>query len=195
MVGMGYDKRIGPDFLRPGPGWGGSCFPKDTRALDHIAAGAGYDFGLLRSVVTANDAQFERVADKVRIAAGGSLSGVPVAVWGLTFKARTDDLRDSPALEVIRRLVEAGAVVSAHDPTVVSPRPGVPDTIRLAADPIEATRGAAVLVVLTEWDDYRRIEPADVAEAMTGHTVVDGRNLLDRAGWQRAGMTHLGIGR
>lgn len=195
MVGMGYDRRIGPDFLRPGPGWGGSCFPKDTRALEHIAREAGYEFDLLRSVVGANDAQFDRIADKVRVAAGGSLDGVDVAVWGLTFKARTDDLRDSPAIEIVQRLLAQGARVTAHDPTVVAHRSGLPSGLCIAPDPIAACRSASVLVVLTEWDDYRWIAPADVATAMTGRTVVDARNLLDRARWQKAGLVHQGVGR
>ena len=98
VTGMGYDTRIGPEFLRPGPGWGGSCFPKDTQAMVRIAADAGYDFGLLKGVVEVNDQQFDRVVDKIRRGAGGTLEGATVAIWGLTFKARTDDLRDSPAI-------------------------------------------------------------------------------------------------
>ena len=195
MIGMGYDRRIGPDFLRPGPGWGGSCFPKDTRALEHIAREAGYEFDLLRSVVGANDAQFDRIADKVRVAAGGSLDDADVAVWGLTFKARTDDLRDSPSLEVVQRLLAQGARVTAHDPTVTGHRPGLPDGLCIAPDALTACRGAAVLVVLTEWDDYRWIDPTEVALAMAGRTVVDARNLLDRSRWQKAGLVHRGVGR
>src|SRR5207302_3190954 len=118
VLGMGYDKRIGFEFLRPGPGWGGSCFPKDSRALVRIAEDAGYDFALLRGVIEVNEEQYERVTDKVRRLGGGSLDGLRVAVWGLTFKARTDDLRDSPSLAVIRRLVAGGATVVGFDPTV-----------------------------------------------------------------------------
>src|SRR5262245_57143553 len=126
VLGLGYDKRIGQDFLRPGPGWGGSCFQKDTRALLKIADDAGYEFDLLDGVVAVNDEQFERVAQKVRAAVGGELEGKTVAVWGLTFKARTDDLRDSPSLAVIERLATAGATIRAHDPTVTGPKPGLP---------------------------------------------------------------------
>src|SRR5581483_10187343 len=111
VLGMGYDKRIGFEFLKPGPGWGGSCFPKDTRALVHIAEDAGYDFGLLKGVIQVNDEQIERVTAKVEKMAGGGLDGTVVAVWGLTFKARTDDMRDSPSLEVISRLRTRGATV------------------------------------------------------------------------------------
>jgi UDPglucose 6-dehydrogenase len=195
VVGMGYDKRIGTEFLRPGPGWGGSCFPKDSRALLKIANEAGYSFDLLTGVVAVNDEQFTRVTHKIRAAAGGSLRGRTVAVWGLTFKARTDDLRDSPSVSIITRLLEAGAAVQAFDPTVDGPKPGVPAAVEICADPYAATAGADVLAVLTEWDDFKWVEATKVAEVMTGRCVVDGRNLLDRAEWQRAGFTYQGIGR
>ena len=195
MVGMGYDKRIGAEFLRPGPGWGGSCFPKDSRALLNIAHEAGYRFDLLAGVIAVNDEQFERVTDKIRVAAGGSLAGATIAVWGLTFKARTDDLRDSPSLEIIHRLLAAGATVQAFDPTVEGHKPGLPAELKLHTDAVSATIGAQVLAVLTEWDDFRWINPSEVAAVMAGRQVVDGRNLLDRTNWQRAGFSHTGIGR
>src|SRR5262249_11155992 len=118
VLGMGYDKRIGFEFLKPGPGWGGSCFPKDSRALVKIGEEAGYDFALLRGVIDVNEEQYERVVEKIRRLGGGSLEGMKVAVWGLTFKARTDDLRESPSLAVIRRLTRRGAKVVGFDPTV-----------------------------------------------------------------------------
>lgn len=195
VVGMGYDKRIGTEFLRPGPGWGGSCFPKDSRALLKIANQAGYRFDLLKGVIDVNDEQFDRVADKIRVAAGGDLTGRTIAVWGLTFKARTDDLRDSPSLSIINRLLGAGAKVRAFDPTVAGPKPGVPSGVEVCTDPYSATAGADVLAVLTEWDDFRWLEPDKVGEVMTGREVIDGRNLLDRSDWSRAGFRHQGIGR
>src|SRR4029077_13058364 len=111
----------GEEFLRPGPGFGGSCFPKDTRALIRIAEDAGYDFELLAGVVDVNEEQFERVTNKAVELADGSLDGKVVAVWGLTFKARTDDLRESPSLEIVRRLQQGGAIVRAFDPSVTTP--------------------------------------------------------------------------
>lgn len=195
VVGMGYDKRIGSEFLRPGPGWGGSCFPKDSRALLKIANEAGYRFDLLAGVIAVNDEQFDRVAGKIRTAAGGSLEGRRVGVWGLTFKARTDDLRDSPSVSIIDRLLAEGAVVQAYDPTVEGPKPGVPAGVEICADAYAAADGADVLAVLTEWDDFRWIDPKLVASKMPGRVVVDGRNLLERAAWHHAGFTHLGIGR
>lgn len=195
VVGMGYDKRIGTEFLRPGPGWGGSCFPKDSRALVRIAADAGYRFELLEGVLTVNEQQFDRVAGKIRTAAGGSLQGTTVAVWGLTFKARTDDLRDSPSAAIVRRLLAEGARVRAFDPTVSAPRVGVPEGVEIAGDALAATDGAAVLAVLTEWDDFRWIDPATVASRMAGREVVDGRNLLEGRAWESAGFHYVGIGR
>ncbi len=195
VVGMGFDKRIGSEFLRPGPGWGGSCFPKDSRALVKIAHDAGYRFELLEGVIAVNEQQFDRVTDKIRVAAGGSLTGATVAVWGLTFKARTDDLRDSPAISIVTRLLDEGATVRAYDPTVAGPKAGVPEAVHIAADPLEATDGADVVAVLTEWDDFRWISPEDVAGRSVGRAVVDGRNLLDRSAWQHAGFSYTGIGR
>ncbi len=195
VVGIGSDKRIGENFLRPGPGWGGSCFPKDSRALIKIAEDADYSFDLLKGVITVNDQQLDRVADKIRLAAGGDLSGKIVAVWGLTFKAGTDDLRDSPAIAIIERLTKLGARVQAYDPTVNVIRPGLPNDLVIAASSDEATSRADVLAVLTEWDDFKWISPSTIATEMTGKQIVDARNLLDRKDWERAGFTYQGIGR
>ena len=196
VLGMGYDRRIGFEFLRPGPGWGGSCFPKDTRALLRIAGDSGYDFGLLRGVEEVNQEQFDRVVAKITAAAGGAVDGAVVAVWGLTFKARTDDLRDSPALEVIARLQARGARVRAFDPAFTG-RPEHPALaeVEVVADPYGACEGAAVLAVLTEWDEFRRLDFAKVGALLAARRVVDARNLLDPAALRRAGFTYDGIGR
>jgi UDPglucose 6-dehydrogenase len=195
VVGMGSDKRIGENFLRPGPGWGGSCFPKDSRALIKIAEDADYSFDLLKGVITVNDQQLDRVADKIRIAVGGSLSGKVVAVWGLTFKAGTDDLRDSPAIAIIERLMKIGARVQAFDPTVTDIRTGIPNDLVIASSSAEATSKADVLAVLTEWDEFKWVSPSTIAISMAGKQIIDARNLLDRKDWERAGFTYQGIGR
>jgi UDPglucose 6-dehydrogenase len=195
VVGMGSDKRIGQDFLRPGPGWGGSCFPKDSRALLKIAREAGYHFDLLDGVIAVNEEQFDRVADKILVAAGGDPSKLTVAVWGLTFKARTDDLRDSPSLAIIQRLIAAGATVQAFDPTVTGPRPGLPKDIMIAETPYAACTGADVLAVLTEWDEFRWLDIEQVGSAMNRRSVVDARNILNRNDWRRASFDYQGIGR
>jgi UDPglucose 6-dehydrogenase len=191
VLGMGYDDRIGREFLRPGPGWGGSCLPKDTRALLRIADDAGYRFDLLQATIDVNEQQLDRMVDKLAEAAGTPLEGVTVAVWGLTFKARTDDLRDSPALAVIQRLVARGARVQAYDPTVRQPLEG----IDVRHDPYAACEGAAVLAVLTEWDELRWLDFDKVASVMASPRVVDTRNLLDRASLVRSGFTYRGVGR
>jgi UDPglucose 6-dehydrogenase len=191
VLGMGYDTRIGHEFLRPGPGFGGSCFPKDTRALVHIAETAGYDFDLLRGVITVNEEQFQRVVSKVREMIDRPLDGAKVAVWGLTFKARTDDTRDSPALRVVELLRAEGAEVAAYDPAVKAPLQG----IEPANDPYTVCEGADVLAVLTEWDEFRWVDFEKVANMMRAPRIVDGRNLLDRPALERRGFSYAGIGR
>ena len=195
VLGLGYDDRIGANYLRPGPGWGGSCFPKDSRALIHQAGQAGYDFRFLDSAIEVNRQQFDRMVDKVRRAVGGDLAGRTVAVWGLTFKAGTDDLRDSPALEVVDRLLAAGAAVQAHDPTVAVHRNPVPAAVELATDPVAACVGADALVVLTEWPEYAAVDPAAAVAGLVGQAVVDARNLLDPGPWRTLGCGFEGVGR
>ena len=195
VKGLGYDRRIGHQYLQPGPGWGGSCFPKDTMALLRIAESGGYDFRFLGGVIAVNEEQFSRVADKVSKAVGGDLSGRTVAVWGLTFKAGTDDMRDSPSLSVIDRLLADGATVRAFDPTVATHRGGLDERVAVGSDPLVVCKGADVVVVLTEWDEFADIDPAEVAALMAGKGVVDTRNLLDRDAWVGQGFDYVGIGR
>lgn len=194
VLGIGYDRRIGHDFLRPGPGWGGSCFPKDTRAMVRIAEDAGYSFDLLKGVILVNDEQRERMIEKV-LRAVGELDGASVAAWGLTFKANTDDLRESPSLAVLAALLERGAKVRAYDPQVKPGAVGLPHGLEVVADAYEACDGADVLVVLTEWDEFRWCDLATVAERVAARNIVDARNLLDRAAALRLGFTYQGVGR
>lgn len=197
-LGMGYDKRIGFEFLKPGPGWGGSCFPKDSRALVRIAEDAGYDFGLLRGVVAVNEQQYDKIAEKITNAVGGSLQGKTIGVWGLTFKANTDDLRDSPSLYVIDRLKAAGAKVKGYDITQTSPHAPKHkslEDVEICADPYAAVSQADVLVVLTEWDEFRWLDFEKVKGLLNTAVVVDARNLLDGAQLRRKGFTYTGVGR
>jgi UDPglucose 6-dehydrogenase len=199
VLGMGYDKRIGHEFLRPGPGFGGSCFPKDSRALIRIAEDAGYEFGLLEGVREVNSDQFERVAEKAVDLADGSVEGKTIAIWGLTFKARTDDLRESPSLEVVNRLRVKGAKIRAFDPSVAPPlaprRAAQLEGIEIVTDPYAACEGASVLLVLTEWDEFKWLDFDKVADALEHRRIVDGRNLLDREALRRRGFDYRGIGR
>jgi UDPglucose 6-dehydrogenase len=192
VEGLGYDPRIGFDWLRPGPGWGGSCLPKDTAALLHTADAAHAQLAVLRAAVEANDRQRHRVVELVA-SMEGDLAGATVAVWGLTFKAGTDDLRDSPALDIARLLAEAGATVQAYDPAVPATRSL--DGIDLNDDPYDACRDAAVLAVLTEWDEFRRLDLRRAATVMRRARLVDARNLIDPELARGAGFEYQGLGR
>jgi len=191
VLGMGTDPRIGEKFLKPGPGWGGSCFPKDTRAMVKIAEDAGYDFEMLRGVINANELQFDLVADKVEAMCGGDLAGVKVAAWGLTFKANTDDLRESPSLEVINRLIERGAEVLAYDPAIHSDL----DNVSVSESAYTAVEGADIVVLLTEWDEFRWLDMAKVADLMTTPRIYDTRNVIDVPAARRAGFEICSLGR
>lgn len=193
-TGIGLDPRIGSDMLRAGPGWGGSCFPKDTRALVSIAADGGYDFALLRGVIETNDQHYARIAEKVIAVCTGSVSGLTVAAWGLTFKAGTDDLRDSPAIKILTMLNDAGARIRAYDPTARKAYPAFP-WIEVVDTPHAACEGADVLAVLTEWPEFGEIDPRKIANSLPLRRVVDGRNVLDREAWKSVGFEYVGIGR
>ena len=193
MLGIGYDPRIGVQFLRPGPGFGGSCLPKDLGAIKASAEDAGYQFELLDAVERVNDQQLERIVNKVARHAR-PLNGSVVAIWGLTFKARTADLRDSPAIEIARRLRERNAKVVAYDPTVTGPMPEL-EGIEIVTDPYAAVAGASALAVLTEWDEFRWLDFAKVAEGMKHPAIVDARNLLDAAPLRNLGFDYEGLGR
>jgi UDPglucose 6-dehydrogenase len=189
IQGLGSDHRIGPHFLQPGPGYGGSCFPKDTSALIAVAEDAGYDFQLLRAVIEADEQQRRRVAEKVRLAAGGGLRGRRVAMWGIAFKAGTDDVRESPAVRIASLLIDEGAEVVAYDPEASV------DGISSADSPISAVDGADVLLVATEWPEFSTVDLAEVAKKMRGHRIVDARNLLDPKAVRAAGLDYWGLGR
>ncbi|CUW33236.1 UDP-glucose 6-dehydrogenase TuaD (plasmid) [Streptomyces reticuli] len=197
--GIGRDPRIGPAFLRPGPGWGGSCLPKDTHALLTVCDRSGVDFPLLRATIETNVAHQRRLVERVAAACGrgaeGSLHGVRLALYGLTFKAGTSDLRDSPALAVARLLRERGAELTAYDPALSEERPDLSDLVDLVDDPVRAAEGAAACLVLTEWPQLRDVDWAAVAACMSGHEVHDWRNLLDPDVLARAGLSWRGIGR
>jgi UDPglucose 6-dehydrogenase len=194
VKGLGLDSRVGARFLQPGPGWGGSCLPKDTSALIRIAEEADYDFSLLKDVVSVNRQQFERVVRKTEEVLGGPVSGRRVAVWGLTFKAHTDDLRDSPAIEIVRRLLDSGAQVVAFDPEVAKDAELV-EGLEVVDDVYAACVGADALLVLTEWPEFGRADLDRVADAMSNLAIVDTRNVVDRSALQRRGFAYRGIGR
>jgi UDPglucose 6-dehydrogenase len=203
VEGIGADQRIGTHFLRPGPGWGGSCFPKDSRALVKIAEDHGYNFTMMRGVIDVNDEQLERMVDKIARAAGRDghdLTGVTVGALGLTFKAGTDDLRESPALAVISELRANGARVRAFDPTTVGElnphQASVLAGIDVLDDPLAVADGADVVAVFTEWPEFAKLELAQLAgRARPGITIVDTRNLLDPERVREVGFDYDGVGR
>jgi len=203
IEGIGSDNRIGRQFLDPGPGWGGSCFPKDSRALVKIAEDHGYNFSMMRGVVEVNDEQRMRMIDKVSRAVGhhhSNLKGVTVGAMGLTFKAGTDDLRESPAMAIIAELRKAGARVRAFDPTTcgeLSPHQAIAlDGIELCSTLIEVADSADVLCVFTEWPQFANIDLQDVvARAGAGVTLVDMRNMFDPESVKQVGLGYDGVGR
>lgn len=190
LLGIGYDSRIGHEFLRPGPGWGGSCFPKDTRAIITIAEESGYDFSLLKGVVSVNEEQFDRTVRKVTNMV--DVDGATVAMLGLAFKAGTDDIRESPALEMAKRLVAEGAKVKGFDPAVSAVDL---EGLEVVGDAYAACEGASALIVATEWDEFKWLDLDKIAGLMVEHHVVDSRNLLDRGALRRRGFTYQGVGR
>lgn len=197
--GMGYDVRIGGSYLSPGPGWGGSCLPKDTQALLHMADLADFEFRLLRATIDTNNRQFQRMVDKIRLAVTGSrrgsLHGVRIGLLGLTFKSGTNDLRDSPALYIGSLLKQAGAELTCYDPTV-DVGTQLPDLtgVTVVDDPVLAAKDAEGLVLLTEWPEFRDLNWDELAKATKHPVIVDTRAMLDGAEVSRAGFTYHGLG-
>ena len=190
LLGMGHDHRIGREFLRPGPGWGGSCLPKDSKAIISIAEDAGYDFALMRGVIQANDEQFDRIVRKVESVT--SLDGATVGVLGIAFKAGTDDTRESPAIEVMKRLLAKGAMVKAYDPAVTSLNL---DGVDVVGNAYAACEGASAIVVATEWNEFTLLDFDRVGTLVAERNMIDARNLLDRDALTKRGFTYQGVGR
>lgn len=194
--GIGLDGRIGKKFLHAGPGFGGSCFPKDTLALMRIAEEAGAPSRLVQSVVAVNDARKEALAARVVTACGGEIQDKRIAVLGLAYKPETDDMRESPALPLIRGLVSRGAQVQAYDPQAMeTARQLLPAEVRLTSSTAEALAGADALVLITEWNEFRVLAPSRLKDLMRGNIVVDLRNVYDPGPLRAAGFTYVGVGR
>ncbi len=193
--GMGMDTRIGPSFLRPGIGYGGSCFPKDVTALKQMAGNTGYSFQLLASVIEVNELQKRRVIGKLQDRLG-SLRNRRVALLGLAFKPHTDDMREASSIVLASRLIAEGASVVAFDPVAAErARAVLPAAVEIADSMLTAVTGADALVIVTEWPEFRAVLNADVRAAMRRPLIVDGRNLLDPDAAVAAGFTYLSIGR
>ena len=193
--GIGLDNRIGPKFLHAGPGYGGSCFPKDTLALLQTADSAGVDQRIVRTTVQVNDDRKARMVERVESAMGGRLGGKRVTVLGLAFKPNTDDMREAPSVPLIQGLLERGAEVSAFDPVARHQAEQVLDGVDFADDAYAAAKDADALVIVTEWDEFRALDLEKVAAAMRGKTLVDLRNVYDREDAEEAGLAYHGVGR
>jgi UDPglucose 6-dehydrogenase len=194
--GMGMDKRIGPKFLHPGPGYGGSCFPKDTVALTRIAQEHGTPCRIVESVIEVNAAQRARMIKKIRTALGGSEAGRIIGVLGLTFKPETDDMRDAPALSILPALMEKGARIRAHDPKGVGEaRKLLPDGIAYCDHAYDVFEGADAALLLTEWNAYRGLDLTRIKALMRGNVFIDLRNVYEPGAMRSAGFAYECVGR
>ena len=194
--GIGSDSRIGPSFLFPGPGYGGSCFPKDVKALVRTAAEMGMDLQVLSAVEDVNQKQKLRLGEKLRDALGDDLTGMHIAIWGLAFKPQTDDMRDAPSLTLIEDLLAAGATVCAHDPVAIKEcRHRLGDTIVYAETNYDALTDADALVVVTDWNEYRHPDFTRVKDSLRRPLIIDGRNLYDPDKMRDLGIRYYSMGR
>ena len=194
--GMGMDRRIGGKFLHAGPGYGGSCFPKDTLALNRIAQEHGASSRIVEAAVEVNAAQKARMIAKIRAALGGSEADKRIAVLGLTFKPETDDMRDAPALAILPALIERGARVRAHDPQgMQEAAPLLPQSVEYCESIAQAVSDADAVVLMTEWNQYRGLDLDELAHAMRGDVFIDLRNVYERPLMERAGLRYTGVGR
>jgi UDPglucose 6-dehydrogenase len=194
--GIGLDGRIGRKFLHPGPGYGGSCFPKDTLALMRTAQDYGAPSRLVEATVAVNDARKSAMAMRVIAACGGSVRGRTIAVLGLTFKPETDDMRDAPSLSIVARLAGDGATIRAFDPEgMQQAKPLLPSDVTYCRDALDAAQGADALVLITEWNEFRALSPAKLRNAMRGRVLVDLRNVYDPVAMRQAGFDYHCVGR
>jgi UDPglucose 6-dehydrogenase len=194
LEGIGMDKRIGGSFLQPGAGYGGSCFPKDVKALISIAKGVGYDFNLLKEVEAINREASEEIFRKAEKFLG-EVSGKKVSIWGLSFKPDTDDMREAPSIIVINRLKEKGAKIKAFDPIAMTNAKNIIEGIEFADSAIEAAKDADILIIMTEWNEFREVDLKKIKEQMAGNYLVDGRNIYNPEDARDAGFEYAGVGR
>lgn len=194
--GMGLDRRIGPKFLHAGPGYGGSCFPKDTKALSEIAHRAGMKFEIVETVVRVNDAVKRRMIEKIRSACGGSVAGLVVTLLGLSFKPETDDMRESAAIPIVEHLLAEGASVRAFDPAAMAnARELLAAEVVYCKDAYDAAAGADCVVLVTEWNQFRSLDLRRLKEAVRRPLLVDLRNVYEPAKMRDAGFDYVGVGR
>ncbi|MCU1245112.1 MAG: UDP-glucose 6-dehydrogenase, partial [Acidobacteria bacterium] len=192
--GMGLDSRIGPKFLQAGPGFGGSCFPKDTSAMADIARKYGYDFQIMEAVLRVNDDIKLRMVSKITEALG-EVRGKTVAVLGLAFKPETDDMRDSPTIPIVKGLQKAGASIRAYDPQAEANARTIFDDLTYCADAYETAQGADALVIATEWNEFRALNLERIRKALREPVVIDLRNVYDPQRMKAEGFRYYSVGR
>ena len=194
--GMGMDRRIGPKFLHPGPGYGGSCFPKDTRALLSFAEESGHELGIVRATIEANNNQLAKMSEKIKSALNLSNNNQKIAVLGLTFKPETDDIRESPSLSLLPDLVRAGVTIKAHDPKGLDAAKQVlPSDIIFCEDMLSAIKGSHAIILLTEWNEYRGLDLNVLKRIMQGNVFIDLRNIYERETVESHGFSYFCVGR
>ncbi len=197
VKGMGMDNRIGKKYMQPGPGYGGSCFPKDTMALTHIASDAGFPSKIVESVINSNDDRRKRMVNKIVAAAGGSVAGLDICILGLTFKANTDDMRYSPSLVIIPQLLAKGANVSVYDPEGMeeAKKDITQESVIWCKTAQKAVMEADIVVILTEWDEFKKLDISETKKLMKGNLIVDLRNILDGSNVESEGLKYVCLGK
>ncbi len=194
--GMGLDGRIGRKFLHPGPGYGGSCFPKDTTALIRIAQENDISLRIVEAVVDVNDAQKARMVNKIKTAMNNDVAGKKIAIFGLTFKPETDDMRESPSIAILPPLMDKGALIRAHDPKGIDQaRSLLPEDVEYFEDAYEAAKGADAVVLMTEWNQYRSLDLRRLKNEMNAAIFIDLRNVYDPRHMEKQGFSYTSVGR
>jgi UDPglucose 6-dehydrogenase len=194
-IGMGLDSRIGPKFLQAGPGFGGSCFPKDSSAMADIARRSGYPFQIMEAVLRVNDDIKQRMLTKIVDAMDGSVSGKTVAILGLAFKPETDDMRDSPTIPIITGLQQQGAKIRAYDPQAMENSKAIFKDVEYCNDAYETAEGADALVIATEWNEFRALNLGRIKSALRQAVIIDLRNVYDRVRVRNEGFNYTSVGR
>jgi UDPglucose 6-dehydrogenase len=195
LEGIGYDKRIGNQFLSPGAGYGGSCFPKDVRALIHISKQNGYRFTMLEAVEEVNKQAMESIVVKAKKLLAGKIDGKTICVLGLSFKPNTDDMRDAPSITIINALKDMGAKIKAFDPIAVEKAKKIITGVEFCKDAYEAAKDAQLLIVLTEWNEFKQLNLSKIKTLMKTPVILDGRNIYNPLEAKRLGFVYQGVGR
>ena len=195
LKGIGYDKRIGSSFLSPGAGYGGSCLPKDIKAFLNIAKNFGYDFSLLKAVEKVNNQAINSIVNKTRKFLGKESVDKTVGVFGLSFKPDTDDMRDAPSIEIIKQLNKEGYKIKVYDPIAMENAKKILEDVIFCSDVYEAAGGADVLLIITEWNEFKKVDLKRIKQLMKTPRIIDGRNIYDPQEVKSLGFEYLGVGR